>query len=248
MVLRLCAAAALVCSLVICETPVAASVVIHDSLGAWQSNANQTNTTVDFNSFAPTPGSSYMYQTSLSVDGANISSPGTWVNVINPSPSETWYHWDTGGAILRSDSNNRGPVRVDLTSALTAMALNVMIYGHDGVNYTPNQVTLQVGSGAAVLWEQTLATPAFPTSRFVGITSTETFNWVLFTPGANYAIIDNLRLGAILASGGGGEGGSGGGGLPPEPGEVPEPLALFTAGSGLLAIGFRRYWQKKQAA
>jgi hypothetical protein len=219
-------------TLVISVQPASAAVVVYDNLSTWQSNANQTAATVDFSAFAPNPGNNFPNQSSIVAGDATITSPSNFVGVYNPSPAEWWYQWNTGGAILRSENGVAGAIRVDLAAALTAMALNVGVPNYNGSTYLPSQVTLQVGSGAVVLWQDTLPTPAKPDSRFVGIVATEAFNWVLVTPALNYSVIDDLRLGEALA-----------GQQPPgpDPQPAPEPWVLFTAGSGLVAMGIKRY-------
>ncbi len=210
--------------------PACPAILTYGSLADWQVQATQSGTTIDFSSFAPTPGSSIPAETSLTVGGVTFSS-SYMVKVLNASASEPYYDWGTGAVLIPFSASV--PV-VTLATPVTAFATLVMVPKLSGPTYVSSQVTVTVARGETTLFSSTLPTSARPTPTFFGVVSSDpvqTFDRITFTPEVNYAILDDVRLGSYLAAV-----------SAPEPGTG----VLAFCGAGLLGAGvFRRKFGRR---
>ncbi len=219
-----------VCLTAVLAVPAHATFLEQSTLADWQSKAQQSGSTIDFSTPAVASGS-YANYASLTLSGVTFSSyPTDFMSVVNPSAGQTWYQWDGEGPVLRGADNLS--VKAALAVAVTAFATDFMIYKYDGANAVGSQMTVTVGKGAQTLRTNTVTTQPKPSPTFYGVVSDDpsvTFDWILFTPATNYAVLDNFRVGSYQAS------------VPVDSAPEPGTALMALSGAGLLGLGlFRR--------
>jgi hypothetical protein len=179
-------------------------------------------TTIGFEGIAPADGFTFYGHNSLTLGGATFTASTSLLAV----DSATFYAHTFGtpynlgsGAFLLSGNIAPADLSITLPGAFTAFALDLGTF--DVVN---SQVLFTLSSGDTF----SVSAP-FPTSTFVGFTSTVPFTSVdlLITGGERQDTlnVDNVSFGAI----------------------VPEPTGLILLGiGGVAALGYRRWRSRNQ--
>ncbi len=161
-------------------------------------------------------------------DAAGVSFTGSnWLFVVNPSASQTWYHFGSGNSLSANGSDGLVPVSITATlpANVTAVALNMMVTGNAGLPVVltfsdGTQVTVPTSSGQASFYGATFASPI----TWVAEASSGT------PPVGTYVMMDNFSYGTANQTQ-----------QDPPPDDTPELATLLLIGTGLVAMAsFRK--------
>jgi hypothetical protein len=212
--------------LVLFVLPACSAIVTYTDLASWQQVSAQSGATIDFSSLAQNPGNYSAQVLALSAfTGVTFSSPGDFVQVVNPASYQPWYQWNSGAILRAYNDTGSGTLKVDFATPITAFAALMGINSENPPGtWVASQMTITARSGSTTLTlpSPTYSTTAHPGLTFFGIVSTtpgQTFDSITFAPAVNYAFLDDVRLGSFQAAV-----------EPPPTSDTPEP------GTGLLAL------------